>query len=323
LIEAGETLLELEPLLTSPAFRARALDRVSDEHVIRFWRDRFDRWPAREQALYVESTLNKASAFTADPRLRRLLGVRRSTIDVSSIMDRGDVLLADLSKGVLRTNTNLVGALLLSRIQMAAIGRLRMAPTGRVPWTLYVDEFQNYATESFAEMLSEARKMGLRLVLAHQSLAQLPERLQAIVLGNTRSIVCFRVDRVEAELLARYIGSVDTFAIKHRDADRIYFQPLPEQWELQASELAELPLRTALLRTKGKTPTRFETRDVVSDPESLADARLTLREYGLENGWLRSVGDIDAELAARAANLERDVIELEPTEYWESPRGSD
>jgi hypothetical protein len=322
LIEAGETLLELEPLLTSAAFRERALERVSDEPVRRFWRDRFERWPAREQALYVESTLNKASAFSADPRLRRFLGARRSTLDLAGIMDRGEILLADVSKGVLRTNTNLVGALLLSRIQMAAIGRLRYAPPGRVPWTLYVDEFQNYATESFAELLSEARKMGLRLILAHQSLAQLPERLRAIILGNTRNIVCFRVDREDAELLARYIGRVDPYAVKYRDEGRVHYRPLAEQWEEQVRELAELPPRTALLRTKGRAPRRFATLEVSVDERELAAARRRLSAVGRDYGWLRPVEEVDAELRAYAT-FERDAAEPEPTEFWESPRGSD
>jgi hypothetical protein len=179
LIEAGETLLELEPLLTDDAYRERCIRHVSDEPVARFWRDRFGRWPERERTLYVESTLNKASSFIADPRLRLMLGAKKSTLNFREVMDKGQILLVDLSKGVLRTNTNLIGALLLSRIQMAAIGRLKLPLEQRSPWNLYVDEFQNFATDSFAEMLSEARKMGLRLILAHQTLGQLPEKLRS------------------------------------------------------------------------------------------------------------------------------------------------
>jgi hypothetical protein len=323
LIDAGQTLLELEPLLTSAEFRTRALAHVTHEGVARFWRDRFERWPRREQALYVESTLNKASSFTADPRLRLMLGAKRSTLDLRGIMDRGEILLADLSKGVLRTNTNLIGALLLSRLQMAAVSRLTAAPSGRPPWTLYVDEFQNYATDSFAELLSEARKMGLRLVLAHQSLAQLPERLRAIVLANARNLVVFRIDRVDAELLARYVGRVDTYAIKHYDPRRVQFEPLAEQWERQTRELAELPLRTAILRTKGQAPIRFETLTVTSSDAAHAANREFVRELGREAGWLRSVDALDEELAVRSLELTGAPSKHEPQQFWESPRGSD
>ena len=157
LIESGATLLELERLLVDDDFRRRATENVTHDGVRAFWRDRFDRWPARERTLNVESTLNKASALTADPKLRRVLGAQRSTLDLREVMDRRQALLVDLSKGVLRTNTNLIGALLLSRIQMTATSRLTVPVASRVPWTLYVDEFQNYATESFAEILAEAR----------------------------------------------------------------------------------------------------------------------------------------------------------------------
>jgi hypothetical protein len=324
LIEAGETLLELEPLLTNEKFRAQKIKCVTSEPVAHFWRDRFDRWPDRERTLNVESTLNKASSFTADPRLRLMLGAKKSTLNFREVMDRGEVLLIDVSKGVLRTNTNLIGALLLSRIQMAAISRLELPPEQRHPWTLYVDEFQNFATDSFAEMLSEARKMGLCLVLAHQTLAQLPQLLRATVLGNSRSFVVFRCDRLDAELLARYVGEIDPGEIREIDFERgPIYEPLPNQWERAISELATLPLREAILGTKGCAPMRFRTLDFPTNSDKSGRQREELRRMGLENGWLRLCKEIDEELAIRSVRLSDNDEPDEPPDVWEPARGSD
>jgi hypothetical protein len=323
LIEAGETLLELEPLLTDDGYRARLMRTVTHEGVARFWRNRFEQWPPRERALFVESTLNKASAFTADPRLRLMLGAKKSSLDVRALMDKRQILLVDLSKGVLRTNTNLIGALLLSRIQMAAVSRLGAPEAARIPWTLYVDEFQNYATESFAEILAEARKMGLRLVLANQTLAQLPDRLRAIILANTRNLVAFRCDRLDAELLVRYIGSINPQAIKHFDGERLYFSSAEEQWEQQIEELTTLPLRSAILRTKARAPRRFETLALTSPLERADQKREIIRDFGRELGWLRGVRELDEELAVRSLATAGAEVSAEPSDFWDSPRGSD
>lgn len=327
LIEAGATLLELEPLLTDEDYRERLTASVTHDSVARFWRDRFARWPARERSLNVESTLNKASSFTANPRLRLLLGASRSSIDFRDLMDRRRILLVDLSKGVLRTDTNLVGALLLSRIQMAATGRLNIAQESRVPWTLYVDEFQNYATESFAEILAEARKMGLRLVLANQTLAQVPERLQAIILANARNLIAFRTDRVDAELLARYVGDVTPGAIRRFDGVRMDYEPLGDQWERHVADLTTLGIGEAILRTKARGARRFRTVKLRTEHGRAAQNREILRELGLADGWLRRVADVEHEIEARQIGQApaapfADAAD-EPESFWESPRGSD
>lgn len=327
LIEAGATLLELEPLLLDEDYRDRLTANVTHDGVARFWRERFARWPAGERSLFVESTLNKASSFTANPRLRLLLGATRSSIDFRELMDSRRILLADLSKGVLRTDTNLVGALLLSRVQMAATGRLTAPPERRIPWTLYVDEFQNYATESFAEILAEARKMGLRLVLANQTLAQVPERLQAIILANARSVIAFRTDRVDAELIARYIGDVRPGAIRRFDGEHVDYEPLGDQWERHISGLTTLGIGEAVLRTKARGARRFRTLTLRTEHDRAAQNRETLRDLGLADGWLRRVADVEREIEARrhdrAPASPLAVAANEPESFWESPRGSD
>jgi hypothetical protein len=266
LIEAGGTMLDIEPLLTNSRFREEQIRHVTNEAVVSFWENRFGKWEAKDRIANVESTLNKVSAFTSDPRIRLMLSSKKSTIDFREIMDEGKVVLINLSKGVLRTNSFLLGALFVAKIQMAAMSRQDLPASKRRTFYLYVDEFQNYATFSFAEIMSEARKYGLSLILAHQSLAQLDEKLAAIVLGNAKNFVVFRVDRQDAELLVKYLTTYDPFALKEGSLLEPggYFA-LGEQWELSTNELTDLPERMAVLKTKGCEPTLFATFEL---PES-------------------------------------------------------
>lgn len=280
LIAAGGTMLDIEPLLTNGEFRREKIRHVTNEAVVSFWDNRFEKWDAKDRVANVESTLNKVSAFTSDPRIRLMLSSTRSTIDFREIMDEGRTVLINLSKGVLRTNSFLLGALFVAKVQMAAMSRQDLVASERRPFCLYVDEFQNYATLSFAEIMSEARKYGLSLILAHQSLAQLDEKLAAIVLGNAKNFVVFRVDRQDAELLVKYLTTYDPFALKegsHLEPGG-YFA-LGEQWELRTNELTDLPERMAVLKTKGCEPTLFATFEL---PES-SDLELIRSALRAEN----------------------------------------
>lgn len=214
LIEAGRTMLDIEPLLTNQEFRAEAIKHVKNEAVHSFWHQRFSKWDNRDRISNVESTLNKVSTFTSDPRIRMMLSSKKSTIDIRNIMDTSKVLLINLSKGALRTNSYLLGALFVAKIQMAAMSRESLPPQARTPWYLYVDEFRNYATDSFAEIMSEARKYGLSITLAHQNLKQLPEHLKATILSNAKNFITYRLDRQDAELIAKYLFEYDPFLWK-------------------------------------------------------------------------------------------------------------
>ena len=181
LIESGGTMLDIEPLLTNKEFRKERIKFVTNEATASFWYNRFDKWDEKDRVSHVESTLNKVSSFTSDPRIRLMLSAKKSTIDFREIMDEEKCVLINLSKGVLRTNSFLLGALFVAKIQMAAMSRVNIPHEQRKPFYFYVDEFQNYATLSFAEILSEARKYGLSLTLAHQSLEQLDDNLRSII----------------------------------------------------------------------------------------------------------------------------------------------
>jgi hypothetical protein len=202
LMEQRLTLLELAPFLTDRNFRLRIVGKVDNPGVKEFWLARFDKLSTGAQTAYVEPVLNKVGTFTGDPYLRAVLGQERSTIDLRRIMDRGDVLLANLSKGALKENALLLGALLVTKVQLAALSRTDLPEVKRRPFVLYVDEFQHFATDAFGEILAEARKYSLRLVLAHQHLGQLGRDLRAALLGNVLTHVAFRLSVQDAKALA-------------------------------------------------------------------------------------------------------------------------
>lgn len=146
---------------------------------------------------------NKVAAALTNPTLRLILGQHRATLDPEVLMDEGRIFIANLSLGRLGTDSaTFLGALLVARFQLAAYARAQQRPEARRPFTLYVDEFQNFTTPSFGELLAEARKYGLGLVLAHQHLGQLDDGLRRAVLGNVGTTIAFRVGGEDAETLS-------------------------------------------------------------------------------------------------------------------------
>jgi len=203
---SGLTLLEVQPLLTDDDFRADLVRTLANEEARRYWLERYDPLSPAMKSQYSEPVLNKTQAFVADPAIRNIISGRKSTVNFRDIMDQGKILLVNLSKGTLKENAMLLGALLVAKIQMAALSRADIPQEQRRPWYLYVDEFQNFATESFAEILSEARKYGLSLVMAHQNLDQLNDVLRASIMANVGTQVYFGVSKNDAVKLASEIS---------------------------------------------------------------------------------------------------------------------
>jgi len=302
LIEAGGTMLDIEPLLTNQEFRTEAIRHVKNEAVHIFWHHRFAKWDNRDRISNVESTLNKVSTFTSDPRIRMMLSAKKSTIDIRNIMDTSKVLLINLSKGALRTNSYLLGALFVAKIQMAAMSRESLSPSERIPWYLYVDEFQNYATDSFAEIISEARKYGLSITLAHQNLKQLPEGLKATILSNAKNFIIFRLDRQDADLIAKYMFEYDPFWWKLKDGDKITFYSMNEQEESLINELTNLQGQLAYLKTKGEAPTLFRTY-FLEDTGDYVQVYDAIRQMNIDQGYLRDVNEIAESLTFEPSSI--------------------
>ncbi|HET7630087.1 MAG TPA: type IV secretory system conjugative DNA transfer family protein, partial [Candidatus Saccharimonadales bacterium] len=148
---------------------------------------------------------NKVGAFTANPLVRNIIGQPKSSFNIRQIMDERKILIVNLSRGLVgEDNASLLGALLVTKIQLAAMSRADIPAEQREPFYLYVDEFQNFATDSFATILSEARKYGLNLTVANQYIAQMPMEVKDAVFGNVGSIVAFRMSADDARTMLKY-----------------------------------------------------------------------------------------------------------------------
>jgi hypothetical protein len=202
-----QSLLGLPRLLVDDTYRDWLVRRCGDPVVRSFWLTEYAEYDSRFRNEAIAPIQNKIGAFLANPFIRSILCQNSSTLKIPDVMNKGKVLIVNLSKGNLGTGpSHLLGALLITAFSQAAEARRHMPEHDRRDFTLYVDEFQNFATDSFASILSEARKWRLSLVAANQQIAQLPEELQHAVFGNAGTLVVFRVGALDAERLAPELG---------------------------------------------------------------------------------------------------------------------
>jgi hypothetical protein len=199
------TMLDITRMLTDKKFRQDVLKYVEDPVVRNFWTIEFASWNDKFAAEAVAPVLNKVGAFTANPLVRNIIGQPKSSFNIRHIMDQRKILIVNLSRGLVgEDNAALLGALLVTKIQLAAMSRADIPATERSPFYLYVDEFQNFATDSFATILSEARKYGLNLTVANQYIAQMSQEVKDAVFGNVGSIIAFRMGADDAGGMQRY-----------------------------------------------------------------------------------------------------------------------
>ena len=247
--EAELTLTELPFFLTKRAFRKTVMEKVSHT-IAKNYFERFDTMTDRGQVSWIEPVMNKINAFFSDDRIRQMFSSKRSSFNIREIMDQSKILLIKLDKGKLLDSADLLGSLLMAKIQMAAFSRSDIPKKKRVPFYLYIDEFQNFASESFAVILSEARKYGLSLIMAHQTLAQIPTELRSLILGNAGIQVCFRLNRQDSNLLAKESFEYSGYEVKSVSSFSPKFWSLGEEWELYISELQSLPPRYCYVKHK-------------------------------------------------------------------------
>src|SRR6266404_1328716 len=165
----NSTMLDITRMLTEKNFRKDVIAYIDDPVVKNFWVTEFASWNDKFASEAVAPVLNKVGAFTANPMIRNIIGQPKSTFNIRKIMDEGKILIVNLSRGLMgEDNAGILGAMMVTKIQLAAMGRADMHESKRRPFYLYVDEFQNFATDSFATILSEARKYGLNLTVANQ-----------------------------------------------------------------------------------------------------------------------------------------------------------
>lgn len=198
----GSTLLAVTRMFSDKTFRKKVIDKVQDPVVKSFWVNEFSGYADKFAAEAVSPIQNKVGQFLSSSLIRNIVGQVKSTIDIRQIMDEGKILILNLSKGRIgEDNSALLGAMMITKIQLAAMSRVDIPENERRDFYLYVDEFQNFATESFANILSEARKYRLNLIMAHQYIEQLDEKVEAAVFGNIGTFVVFRVGAADAEEL--------------------------------------------------------------------------------------------------------------------------
>jgi hypothetical protein len=199
------TMLDITRMLTDKKFREDTLSYCKDTVVMQFWRVEFASWNDKFVAEAIAPVLNKVGAFTANPIIRNIIGQPKSTFNIREIMDEGKILIVNLSKGLVgEDNASILGAFLVTKIQLAAMSRSDIPKIeDRRPFYLYVDEFQNFATDSFATILSEARKYGLNLTVANQYISQMSDTVRDAVFGNVGTMICFRVSADDAPILSK------------------------------------------------------------------------------------------------------------------------
>lgn len=199
------TMLDITRMLTDKKFRKETLSYCTDTVVLQFWNIEFNSWTEKFQAEAIAPVLNKVGAFTANPVIRNIIGQPKSTFNVREIMDEGKILVVNLSKGLIgEDNASILGSFIVTKIQLAAMSRSDIPDIkDRRPFYLYVDEFQNFATDSFATILSEARKYGLNLTVANQYISQMTDTVRNAVFGNVGTMICFRVSADDSPILAK------------------------------------------------------------------------------------------------------------------------
>lgn len=199
------TMLDITRMLTDKKFRADTLSYSQDTVVLNFWKVEFASWNDKFVSEAIAPVLNKVGAFTANPIIRNIIGQPHSTFNIRQIMDEGKILIVNLSKGLIgEDNAAILGAFMVTKIQLASMSRSDIERVeDRRPFYLYVDEFQNFATDSFATILSEARKYGLNLTVANQYISQMNETVRDAVFGNVGTMISFRVSADDAPILAK------------------------------------------------------------------------------------------------------------------------
>ena len=216
------TLLDISRMLTDKDFRKETLDYCKDVTVLQFWKHEFGQWNEKQVNESIAPVLNKVGAFTANPIIRNIIGQEKSSFDIRKIMDEGKILVVNLSKGLIgEDNAGILGAFLVTKVQLAAMSRSDIERVeDRRPFYLYVDEFQNFATDSFAVILSEARKYGLNLTVANQYVSQMTDSVRDAVFGNVGTTISFRVSADDAPVLVKQFeptfDSLDLLQLNNR-----------------------------------------------------------------------------------------------------------
>jgi hypothetical protein len=294
----GGTFIDIPKVFTDSKYAKQKLQYVTDQTVLDFWNKEMAATSDYHKSEVLGWFVSKFGAFLSNEMMRNIIGQTKSAFDLREIMDKKKILIVNLSKG--RTgelNSKLLGMIFVMKFQAAAMSRANIPEEERIDFSLYVDEFQNFSTDSFATIMSEARKYHLNLIVANQFTTQLTEEIRDAVFGNMGTIVSFRVGQNDVEILSRY------------------FQPL-----FEPDDLLRVPNYNTIVRTLvGGVPTQpfsMATMPALGNPNqqlALALKQLSAAKYG------RPKGSVETEIFGRMATKE----EPKPTPgAFGSPFGS-
>ncbi len=281
---AGGTFVDIPKLFRDPAYVKQKLEFVKDQNVIEFWQKEMPQSQrSNEFGEVVSWFVSKFGAFLSNEMMRNIIGQTNSAFNLRDVMDDGKILLVNLSKGRLgELNSKLLGMIFVMKFQAAAMSRANIPESDRRDFALYVDEFQNFSTDSFATIMSEARKYHLNLIVANQFTTQLSDEIRDAVFGNMGTIVAFRIGQPDVEALSRY------------------FQP-----QFDGNDLVRVPNHNAIIRTLvSGVPTQpfsMATLPPLGSPnEKLAAAlkQLSAAKYG------RPKASVEKEIFERLATKE-------------------
>jgi len=198
------SLLDIQPLLTDSFFRRSVLLYVKNPIILSFWQNEFEKYSPTLRAEAIAPILNKVGIFASSTPLRNIIGQKKAGFKMQQVMDEGKIFIANLSKGALGEDTaSLLVNMLITAVQLAALHRTKQKEQSRKPFYLYVDEMHSFVSLSFADILAEARKYKLGLLLSHQYIDQLHEKIRSAIFGNVGTVISFRVGAEDAEYLAK------------------------------------------------------------------------------------------------------------------------
>ena len=269
----GATLLGIMRMLTDRDYRQKVVDKIQDPVVKSFWVDEFSKYRGSFEVEAVAPIQNKVGQFLTNPLIRNIVGQTRSAIDIRKAMDDEKILIMNLSKGLIGEDTSaLLGAMLITRLQLAAMSRVDIPEEERKDFYLYVDEFQNFATEAFANILSEARKYRLDLILAHQYITQMEEIVRDAVFGNVGTMISFRVGAQDAEYLEKEF--VPEFGVQ--DLVNLSFAQI--YLKLMIDGVASRPFSAATLAPFDKQDESYREKIIKSSRERYASNRQEIED---------------------------------------------
>ena len=203
----GTTMLGITRILQDATFRRKIVSGIKDPIVKSFWVNEFEQMQDKFRVEAISPILNKVGQFLSSPIIRNIVGQPKSAIDLRFAMDKGKIVIVNLSKGKIgEDNSALLGAMIITKFQLDAMSRANVSEEKRKDFYLYVDEFQNFATDAFATILSEARKYKLDLTMANQYIAQMPDEVRDAVFGNVGSLISMQVGFDDAEYISQQFG---------------------------------------------------------------------------------------------------------------------